>query len=172
MADETKIDVTEERDVTEATIDHEVETQPETDAPAATESIDEIPEEDRIEFQSMDGKIYVANAQTIDWNATSAEESKNSMRNNLFVIHQCLRELISIRRETDQNAIDNLVETTMNIVVPFLSAFGYYPEFEIVFPDATKDDIAILYCIDAIEVMTKIMSEVRVRGNKTEEETK
>lgn len=179
MANEDMIDVTEERDVTEATIDHEVT---ESDVPPMTEL--EIPPEDQIEFYSMDGKVYLANAQAINWKETGMPESVQNIMNNLFIIRQRLRELMynnvedplmaSMGTEEAVKVAEEsrkvLVNSTMDIVVPFLTGFGLIPEYNVVFPGIEGSNLAMLYCIDAIEVLTKILAEIRVRNAKAEQE--
>lgn len=180
MANEDMIDVTKERDVTEATIDHEVT---ESDVPPMTEL--EIPAEDQIEFYSMDGKVYLANAQAINWKETGMPESVQNIMNNLFIIRQRLRELMynniedplmaSMGTEEAVKVAEEsrkvLVDSTMDIVVPFLTGFGLIPEYNVVFPGIEGSNLAMLYCIDAIEVLTKILAEIRVRNAKAEPET-
>lgn len=180
MANEDMIDVTEERDVTEATIDHEVA---ESDVPPMTEL--EIPPEDQIEFYSMDGKVYLANAQAINWKETGMPESVQNIMNNLFIIRQRLRELMynniedplmaSMGTEEAVKVAEEsrkvLVDSTMDIVVPFLTGFGLIPEYNVVFPGIEGSNLAMLYCIDAIEVLTKILAEIRVRNAEAEPET-
>lgn len=180
MANEDMIDVTKERDVTEATIDHEVT---ESDVPPMTEL--EIPPEDQIEFYSMDGKVYLANAQAINWKETGMPESVQNIMNNLFIIRQRLRELMynniedplmaSMGTEEAVKVAEEsrkvLVDSTLDIVVPFLTGFGLIPEYNVVFPGIEGSNLAMLYCIDAIEVLTKILAEIRVRNAKAEPET-
>lgn len=179
MANEDMIDVTKERDVTEATIDHEVT---ESDVPPMTEL--EIPPEDQIEFYSMDGKVYLANAQAINWKETGMPESVQNIMNNLFIIRQRLRELMynniedplmaSMGTEEAVKVAEEsrkvLVDSTLDIVVPFLTGFGLIPEYNVVFPGIEGSNLAMLYCIDAIEVLTKILAEIRVRNAKAEPE--
>lgn len=147
-------DVTEERDVTDAVIEHDVT------------AADEIPEEEEVtidpnqlKFVSMDGRVYLADRDAIDWDATSSAESVQNLEQNLFIARQMLREAMFSRHEKGDIPI---VHTIHDVVKPYLSDFGYTPDYMGTYPDATQIDMAIMYCIDIIEVLNVVLREVAI----------
>lgn len=181
MAEE-HIDVTEERDVTEATIDHEVEES------AQPQMEEDIPEEEKIYFFSMDTTTYVADARElpIDWEHINVAQTFSQLFTNLILVRQHLRELIYVRVENpdDPESVkqaeanrEQLADASMELTVPYLENFGIHPHYDETFPNIGKVEKATFYCMDVIECLTKMMYEVRIRGKhhqaptKTEEES-
>ena len=173
MADE-HIDVTEDRDVTEATIDHELD--------AASQPVEEdIPEEEKIYFFSMDTTTYVADARTlpIDWANIDVAQTFSQLYTNLIFIRQYLRELMYAKIDNleDVEAVKQaedhrkqLAENSMGLTVPYLEGnFGIHPHYDETFPNIGIIEKAAFYCIDCIEVITKMMYEVRIRGKHHQE---
>ena len=177
MADE-HIDVTEQRDVTEETIDHEIE---ESVQPPVEE--EDIPEEEKIYFFSMDTTTYVADARVlpIDWEHINVAQTFSQLFTNLIFVRQQLRELIYVKPENPDDpesvkrAEENLAkiaEASMELTVPYLEGnFGIHPHYDETFPNIGKVEKAIFYCMDVIECITKMMYEVRIRGKHHPEPT-
>ncbi len=175
MADE-HIDVTEDRDVTEATIDHELD--------AASQPVEEdIPEEEKIYFFSMDTTTYVADARTlpIDWDNIDVAQTFSQLYTNLVFIRQYLRELLyaKIDNPEDTEAVKQaedhrkqLAENSLELTIPYLEGnFGIHPHYDETFPNIGIIEKAAFYCIDCIEVITKMMYEVRIRGKHHQNNT-
>ena len=169
MADEEIRDVTAERDVTEATIDHELN---EAEAPMVSETAEDLTEPP-IEFFSMDGKIYLADPTVIDWQETGKPESVANIKGNILHVKSYLQELMFSRvdsalatEEAAKIAAENralIAKEAMDLIVPRLTTFGFAPEFTVTYPGIEGEYLAALYCMDYIEVMTKILCECRVR---------
>ena len=158
MANEPNIDVTEERDVTEATIEHELENADpvdETSVPTQASPLEEFMSDEEVLFHSMDNQVYSAPKIWFDWDATSSDENMQNLQNNAYIVRHFMRELLS--RDANDEGRQEIIDVTMNVVVPIMSKFGYEPKFNEVFPDADAGTIALLWCIDTLEFLNKIM---------------
>lgn len=148
-----QIDLTQERDVSDEVSDYEAETNTE---PTAEE---EPKPEDIIRFISMDTYSYSITKNAINWEETA--DNVQDLNSNLFLIRKLMNELIFNRHST--NSADTITRV-MGLVLPFIQGFGFDPttNYKAIYPDCDDFDIALMYCIDAMEIMKKILEEIRV----------
>ena len=145
-------DITKERDVT-----HETQTYEET---SVEEPAEQSSSKDTITFVSMDTNIYYMDKSIVDWESTL--QNKRNLEDNMFAVRKILNELMFARH--DANNVSETIETTFNIVLPFIQEFGFDPtaNYKKIYPDCDDYDIALMYCIDAIEIMRTLLQELAV----------
>ena len=145
------IDITQERDVSEAVELHDAETQP-IEGP----DDESVNMSDCIRFVSMDTNEYLMDKSIINWDATS--ENERNIRENMFLVRKILNELIFQKNSGDRSAIDQ----AFDVVEPFLAEFGFHPleNYKKMYPGCDDYDISLMFCIDAIEIMNVILREI------------
>lgn len=157
------IDVTEERDVTEQ-VDQFNSEQPGLVIPEPSPM---YPGDD-IAFPSMDTRTYLIARSAINWDDMLTAE--DTLRDNQFQVRQILKEIMFAGNKPDNQSIQLAFEH----VYPFIKEFGFDPTegYNTMYPDATDYDKAIMYCIDANELLHVILREIAVykTAKKYEEE--
>lgn len=143
-------DITRERDVTDETQTYEETT--------VEEPVEQSSSKDSITFVSMDTNMYYMDKSIVDWESTL--QNKQNLEDNMFAVRKILNELMFARHDNASEAI----ETTFNVVLPFIQEFGFDPtaNYKKTYPDCDDYDIALMYCIDAIEIMHTLLQELAV----------
>lgn len=141
------IDVTNEYDVSDEVQNHDSMNESNVGV-----SLDES--SDAIHIRSMDGNTYLMDRNAIDWDSTS--NNMGIMNQNLEMIQNYLMDLMF--SQTQSADIDS--DGILNIVEPFVHDFGLHPKYDQIYTDASKNLIATLYCIDAIELLHTMLREV------------
>lgn len=144
-------DITEDRDVSEAVMDHDEESIPENEIPL----YQEIPD-NAIIFHSMDGHHYMIDRGSVNWEQTAANE--DYLQQNMFVIRQQLMNLFLSRDGVTE--VDT--EFARTVVKDIVTSTGCTPKYTATFPEADHYDIAQMYCIDALELMNLFLKEIAV----------
>ena len=161
MAEEI-IDVTEERDVTEQVEQFD-----------ASQHGLVLPEpepfyqnDDDIVFVSMDTKSYLISRKAINWDDMLTAES--SLLENQFAVRQILKEIMF----GGNNSANAAIRTAFENVRPFLVEFGFDPTegYHAMYPNGSDYDYAIMYCIDANEVLHTVLREIAIHKAKINEE--
>ena len=152
-------DVTDERDVSSNIEEYDTTANPE---PMDIPVVDDVPETSVV-FSSLDGRKYLIDKTTINWDETAAKES-NLIENKSLILNM----LMSIISERSSSADTESAEYATSVIRNFINEFGLIPKYNEVYPDASTHDIAICYCVDAIGVIHTILIEVaRYNGNKS-----
>lgn len=161
-------DVTEEMDVSEAvdafndSFEEMMRKQtppPKVPIPGQKQDQEHPNPEDMIKFVSMDTYTYYISREAINWNETAKNTSQLS--DNLFIIRKMMNELIFNNHNERK---DESVRKAFEMVLPFIQSFGFDPteNYKRIYPECDDADIALMYCIDAIEIMNRIMEEIRL----------
>lgn len=152
-------DVTDERDVSSNIEEYDTTANPE---PMDIPVVDDVPETSVV-FSSLDGRKYLIDKTTINWDETAAKES-NLVENKSLILNM----LMSIISERSSSADTESAEYATSVIRNFINEFGLIPKYNEVYPDASTHDIAICYCVDAIGVIDTILIEIaRYNGNKS-----
>lgn len=152
-------DVTDERDVSSNIEEYDTTANPE---PMDIPVVDDVPETSVV-FSSLDGRKYLIDKTTINWDETAAKES-NLIENKSLILNM----LMSIISERSSSADTESAEYATSVIRNFINEFGLIPKYNEVYPDASTHDIAICYCVDAIGVIDTILIEIaRYNGNKS-----
>lgn len=144
-------DITDDRDVSEAVMDHDETTAPDTEIPL----YQEVPDNAFV-FHSMDGHHYLIDRTLIDWEKTAANEEV--IQQNMFVVRQQLLNLFLSR----DGVTESDTEFANTVVKDIVTGFGCTPKYTATFPEADHYDIAQMYCIDALEIMNLLLKEIAV----------
>lgn len=156
MENENMIDVTEEMDVSEAVNEHDA-----TRKEVKLSSLTDEEAANSIQIRSISSNTYLMDRRGVDWEQTSQPGNLNSIHENQDYIYRILQDLIFTRND-DEESQKFAVGQAMDIVKPFVEEFGIHPEYRNIFPDATANDIALCYCIDAIAILKTILCEIAV----------
>jgi len=149
-------DITSERDVSEEVMNHDADSIEECVIDQSEVPLyNEIPE-NAIIFHSMDGHDYMIDRTSIDWNLTAQNE--DNIHSNMLVIRQTLMSLIFSKNDLRPSD----TEFGNTVVKDMVIGFGCTPKYTAIFPDADDYDLAQLYCIDALQLMNLILTEVSV----------
>lgn len=152
-------DVTDERDVSSNIEEYDTTVNPE---PMDIPIVDDVPETSVV-FSSLDGRKYLIDKTTINWDETAAKES-NLVENKSLILNM----LMSIISERSSSIDTESAEYATSVIRNFINEFGLIPKYNEVYPDASTHDIAICYCVDAIGVIDTILIEIaRYNGNKS-----
>lgn len=152
-------DVTDERDVSSNIEEYDTAANPE---PMDIPVVDDVPETSVV-FSSLDGRKYLIDKTTINWDETAAKES-NLVENKSLILNM----LMSIISERSSSIDTESAEYATSVIRNFINEFGLIPKYNEVYPDASTHDIAICYCVDAIGVIDTILIEIaRYNGNKS-----
>lgn len=152
-------DVTDERDVSSNIEEYDTTANPE---PMDIPVVDDVPETSVV-FSSLDGRKYLIDKTTINWDETAAKES-NLVENKSLILNM----LMSIISERSSSIDTESAEYATSVIRNFINEFGLIPKYNEVYPDASTHDIAICYCVDAIGVIDTILIEIaRYNGNKS-----
>lgn len=117
-----------------------------------------------IPFQSMDSRVYYMDGNQINWIETA--QKVDDIKQNLFMVRQLMRELMFARHDDPTAAINQVFEQ----VRPFIQEFGFDPteNYHKIYPDCDDFDIAIMYCVDAMEIMNVIITEITSFKSRSE----
>ncbi len=152
-------DVTDERDVSSNIEEYDTTANPE---PMDIPVVDDVPETSVV-FPSLDGRKYLIDKTTINWDETAANES-NLIENKSMILNM----LASVISERSSSIDTESAEYATSVIRNFINEFGLIPKYNEVYPDASTHDIAICYCVDAIGVIDTILIEIaRYNGNKS-----
>lgn len=152
-------DVTDERDVSSNIEEYDTTVNPE---PMDIPIVDDVPETSVV-FSSLDGRKYLIDKTTINWDETAANES-NLIENKSMILNM----LASVISERSSSADTESAEYATSVIRNFINEFGLIPKYNEVYPDASTHDIAICYCVDAIGIINTILIEIaRYNGNKS-----
>lgn len=157
-------DVTTECDVSEMITSYESD-KTEDDASSMMSSMptfQEVPP-DTIVFSSMDGKHYMIDKNSINWEETA--KCADIMERNIFEIRQTLMSMMcnkDLAVAFTSSEPPQEIQYVHDVVRKFVEDFGFEPEYEVVYPYGTDYDIAQCYCIDAIELINLIMCEIKI----------
>lgn len=152
-------DVTDERDVSSNIEEYDTTANPE---PMDIPVVDNVPETSVV-FSSLDGRKYLIDKTTIDWDETAANES-NLVENKSMILNM----LMSIISECSSSDDTESAEYAISVIRNFINEFGLIPKYNVVYPDASVHDIATCYCVDAIGIIDTILIEIaRYNGNKS-----
>lgn len=152
-------DVTDERDVSSNIEEYDTTINPE---PMDIPVVNDVPESSVV-FSSLDGRKYLIDKTTINWDETAANES-NLIENKSMILNM----LMSIIYERSSSVDTESAEYATSVIRNFINEFGLIPKYNEVYPDASTHDIAICYCVDAIGIIDTILIEIaRYNGNKS-----
>lgn len=112
----------------------------------------EVPE-NAIIFKSMDGKSYLIDKTCIDWDQTA--DNIHALESNVTVVRQSLMSLFFDKKNADTSYANTEIK---NLIV----GLGCTPKYSVTFPNADEFDTAVMYCIDALELMNIIISEIKL----------
>ena len=153
-------DVTNDRDVSDVV--EEYDTSSEIMEPMDIPVVDDVPESSVV-FSSLDGRKYLIDKTTINWDETAANES-NLVANKSMILNM----LMSVISERASSVDTESAEYATSVIRNFINEFGLIPKYNEVYPDASVHDIAICYCVDAISIINIILIEIaRYNGNKS-----
>lgn len=149
MMNDHMTDVTNEHDVSDDVMLHD-----ESAIPSINE--DDVDMSNSMRFVSMDTNTYLMDKSIINWEETL--KNKQNIEENLFFVRKVLNELIFQHNESHNSGIDE----AFGPVLDFIKEFGFDPtkSYSKMYPDANDFDFALMYCIDAIEIMNVLLHEI------------
>lgn len=156
-----EIDVTETHDVSDEIMEH--------DAACCDCGHDhELPEktaDQLIEFRSISNRVYMIDPDAIDWAETSKPENVEGLEQNMQRIRDMLCDLL-----TEHDDTDDAKNVVFNVVYGFLTDMGIDPltAYQERIPDIRDFDMAVMLCIDAIELTNVILRHVAVYKTGTD----
>lgn len=152
MIENNMIDATDERDVTDLIEEGGTAGTPGMVIPEPSPM---FPGND-IHFQSMDAKVYLISRDELDWAGMIA--AKNTLEQNKTMVRQLMREILFAGNTSSNEAIQEAHDS----VKQFLIDFGFDPTegYKKIYPDAGTYEFALMYCIDANELLTVVLNEI------------